>query len=166
MTPSEMIHVYAIAPDTFVSTPDDIKSTLGLDRLDESRTETVDASALVGVGLSGYLTDGHGASADAVLPDEARLDAQRGPVLILLPGAVSPGDAPVARPPLSHLGSYPLEAAKPADGRLRSASAERTDTAPPPSADPERTDRRNSGRVAMIALAVALLIALIVWLLA
>ncbi len=139
-----------------------LSEALGGIEVEPDRAEAVDPRALGDFGLSGYLVEGEGVSADAILSDEPMLDAVRGPVLVLRPRAVS--QTPSARPPLTHLGAYPLERARPAGEPLRAASAEGSAAGLPP--EPEeraRTNRRASGLVAMAALAVALLVAFVMW---
>ncbi len=139
-----------------------LSEALGGVAVEPGRVEALDTRALGDYGLAGYLTDGEGASADAILPEEGRLDAVRGPVLVLRPRAVS--EAVSARPPLSALGAYPLERGRPAGAPIRSASAEGLATGMPPEpVEGGGSSRRASGIAALVALAVALLIALLVW---
>ncbi len=164
---AETVHVLAVdlplaEAERLAADPQALSRALGGIEVDPARAEVIDAGALVGYGLSGYLTDGEGVSADAILPDEPRLDAVSGPVLLLRPRAVTAAPRPEA--PLSHLGSYPLESARPAGDPIRSAAAE--SAAAEPSPDPAGgggSDRRASGIAATVALAVALLVVVIVW---
>ncbi len=164
---AETIHVFSVdlaLPQARALAEDEaaLSAALGGIAVDVSRAEAIDPRGLAEYGLSGYLTDGEGASADAVLPDEPRLDAATGPVLVLRPRAVRA--APDPEPPLTLLGRYPMEAARPAGAPIRAASAEGSAAGTPPSPEERtRSERRASGLVAMAALAVALLVAFIVW---
>lgn len=123
------------------------------------RVEVIEPRVLADLGLSAYLVEGHGAAAAAVSPDAMRLDRTGGPVILLLPRAAK---GPLeARPPLLHLGSYPLEQATPAGAPVRSASAQGETTGPAP--DPHKANRRAQGYVALVAILVALLVVLVVW---
>ena len=56
--------------------------------LDPAYIEIFDLAELSGVGLAGYLTEGLGVPAPALAADRARLEALKGPVLILLSKAL------------------------------------------------------------------------------
>lgn len=130
------------------------------------RAEAVDPGVLADLGLSTYLVEGLGAAAGPVRADIRHLDGERRPVVILLPRAVQASLRP--EPPLSHLGSYTMERAAPAEGPLSSAAAGRQAAAAVPRepGDAARADRRASGMVAMAALGVALLVVVVVVLVA
>ncbi|MBJ3761377.1 hypothetical protein ILP92_01245 [Maribius pontilimi] len=133
---------------------------------DLDKLHLIDPKALADIGLSGYLAEGEGAKAEAVAVDKTRLDMVRTPVLLLLPGATRPDDALVVRDPLVHLGDYPLEEARPADGDLLTPSAEGLIAGTPPRPVKTVNDKRVSGMVAMVALAVAFLVAFVMYLVA
>jgi hypothetical protein len=77
-------------------TPDELQSDksrlvanlLGDPDLDPAYIEIFDLAELSGVGLAGYLTEGLGVPAPALAADRARLEALKGPVLILLSKAL------------------------------------------------------------------------------
>lgn len=164
---SETVHVFAVdlpmpEAERLAGDGQRLSEALGGIEVEPDRAEAVDTRGLAEYGLSGYLTEGEGVSADAILHDEPKLDAVKGPVLILRPRAVTERPRPQA--PLSHLGSYPMESARPAGAPIRSASAEGVATGlPPDPAEGVKSNRRASGIVAMAALAVALLVVVIVW---
>ena len=138
---------------------------LGVEAVDTTRAEVFAAEALVGIGVSGYLSEGQGASADALLPDEPMLDALTGPVLLLMPGALRADVRALdVAAPLRHVGSYPLERAAPARAALRTPSAEGLVTGAPPPLDRKKADRKASGYVALAALVfLFVVVAMMVW---
>ena len=168
-TTIDTVHVFAVdLPMADVAALADdagrLSDLLGT-HVDASRVEALDTTALADLGLVAYLTDGEGIENGPVRADAGRLNARKGPVLILRPRAVSASLTP--KPPLEHLGSYRVEAPNRPTDTLRAASAEGSASGVPTEAPrPGQADRRASGRVAMVALLVALLIALIVWLIA
>ncbi len=133
---AEIVHVFAVdlpMPEAARLAGDGarLSEALGGIEVEPDRAEALDTSVLGDFGLSGYLVEGEGVSADAILADESRLDAVRGPVVVLRPRAVTA--EPAARAPLSHLGSWPLERARPIGEPIRAASAEGLQTGLPPS---------------------------------
>ena len=60
-----------------------LTSLLGDPDLDPAHVELFDTTDLAGVGLAGYLTEGLGVPEAALAPDHDRLEAVKGPVLIL-----------------------------------------------------------------------------------
>ncbi len=164
----EIVHVFSVElpmPEAARLADDGarLSQALGGVEVEPDRAEAIDTRALGDIGLSGYLVDGEGVSADAILKDEPKLDAVQGPALVLRPRAIAAGEV-AAQPPLVHLGSYPLERARPAGEPIRAASAEGLATGMPP--DPvegDRGRRRASGIAALVALAVALLVAFVMW---
>ncbi|PZX19556.1 hypothetical protein LX81_00012 [Palleronia aestuarii] len=147
---------------------DPVRASLTGPEVDLDRVELVDPADLAGIGLSGYLIEGQGADPEAVRAEAATLDAVRDPVLILLPHAFAePVETLYPKAPLSNLGRFPLVAPNTSEGPLRppSADAPAADT-PPPRAEDPASSRRAGGYVAMVALAVALFVAFVVWLVA
>ncbi|CAM4415175.1 hypothetical protein [Palleronia rufa] len=142
-----------------------LSAALGGIEVEPDRAHVIDTRPLGDLGLSTFLVEGEAADADAVRPDAARLDARRGPVLILRTGAVR--QAITASAPLSHLGSYPMAGTTPVGPPIRTGSAEGTASGTPAgTADPAAARRRSSGLVAMLALVAALLVVVIVFLVA
>ena len=168
-TSIDTVHVFAVdLPMAEVATLADdaarLSELLGTE-VDVTRVEALDPSVLADLGLTSYLIEGEGVQSGPVRADGGRLNGRKGPVLILRPRAATAALSP--QPPLEHLGSYRTERAAPPSTTLRSAAAEGTASGVPPAAPtPGTSDRKVSGRVAMMALFVALLIALIVWLVA
>lgn len=169
-THTETIHVFAFdgtlqVAQALARDAAELGRRLGGVVITPGRAEAVDPVALAELGLSTYLVEGLGAAAGPVRADLRHLDAERRPVVILLPRAVRASLRP--EPPLTHLGSYVMERPTPAEGPLSSASAEPQPAASPtPPRDPKLADRRASGVVAMAALGVALLVVVLVYLVA
>lgn len=167
----EMIHLFAVdaplaAAKALCADGATLADALGVQSVDVTRAECLQAESLVGVGVDGYLTEGQGASADAVLPDEPMLETLTGPILVLGAGAL-PRDARslTVKAPLRHMGSYPLEGAKPAGPSLEAETARPN---PAPAATPPevkaKADRKASGYTALGALLVlAVISAVMVW---
>lgn len=63
------------------------QSLLGCDGLDTGEIELFPVKDLEGVGLTGYLADGHGVPMAQLAPDKTRLDALEGYVLLVLSAA-------------------------------------------------------------------------------
>ncbi len=98
-------------------TPDDLQrdkahlaaELLGDPDLDPAFIEIFELSDLGDVGLSGYLTDGLGVTETAI-PDPARLDALKAPVLILLSKALHGREVTLTLDPrLTPVGTYAEE---------------------------------------------------------
>lgn len=129
------IHVFGLdltgeEAEAFLARPADngggwpLKVALGADRLDPAHVEHFPVSDLAGVGLAGYLTDGMGAEAEAVMAEADRLAALQGDVVILRPAAFArTAQSLTPRPPLTHAGSFPLDRGATTMERLHSASA-------------------------------------------
>ena len=168
--PPDTLHVFAIdAPmaDAQGMALDGaaLSAAFGGIEIEPDRADVIDTTQLGELGLSSYLVEGEGADPDTVRQSAGRLDAHRGPTLILRPGAANAPLDPQA--PLTHLGSFQLARAAPPGPAIRTASAEGDATGVPTSApEPGRNDRRTSGAVATAALVAALLIVVIVWLVA
>ena len=120
-----MIRVYEIGlpPDEAArlaeGDADGMAEVLGVDRLDPAGVEVIDATALAGVGVDGYLVEGLGADEAALAADGARLRALSGPVAIVRSQAF--GGRAVTLSPSSVLrpvGIYPELAATPVTPRF------------------------------------------------
>ena len=137
---------------------------LGVDRLDPSGVEVVDAGALSSVGIDGYLVDGLGASEAAIDADRERLRALSGPIAIVRSRAFG-GQATQLRPTeaLTPVGMYPEEAAEPVrprfptDGEIGAPAAH---GAAGPADDPTPTGGL-PGWVPIVGLAVAVVVVLL-----
>ncbi|MFD0859823.1 FHA domain-containing protein [Roseovarius aquimarinus] len=143
-----------------------LREALGAEALDPAHVEVFDAADLAGVGLAGYLAEGHAIPDDQIEPMRARLAAQEG-VLMVVTSRAFQGTAQTLRPraPLSLVGTF-FEPQDPVTfGALPDASARVPEAAPDaPPARKAPSDAAMSGRVATIVLLVlALLVALMVW---
>ncbi|HLQ19721.1 MAG TPA: hypothetical protein VK146_12155 [Tabrizicola sp.] len=135
---------------------------LGDPDLDPAYIEIFDVADLSGVGLSGYLAEGLGVPEAALSRDAARLDALKGPVLILLSRALhgrevtltlDPRLTPVAtyaedRPPV-HFEPLPTAAAQ---GALA------------PDLQPDRTPQRPGSAFLLLGIALVLTAVVALWL--
>lgn len=140
--------------------PSALQEALGVDRLNMDFVELFPVSTLEGVGLAGYMIDGLGVAEAEVTEDRARLEAVKGPVLIVLSSAFGGHAATLTpKPPLRWVGTYTEDRAPVSFKPLPSDSAKgNMGGKPPPS------DAAMSGRVASIALLVLfLLVAVVVW---
>ncbi|TRD22435.1 hypothetical protein [Palleronia caenipelagi] len=166
--PSEMLHVIAVDLPMAEATglaadAGRLAAALSVAQVDPSRVDVIEAKSMGDLGLVTYVTEGEGAVRDAVRGDAERLNAERGAVMILRPRAVQAAVAP--QPPLRLLGSYPVVTGKPAGEPVSAASAHGS-AAASAAVDPKKRDKRASGIVAMAALAVALFVAFVMWLVA
>lgn len=150
-------------------TPDDLQrdkarlaaELLGDPDLDPAFVEIFDLSDLAGVGLSTYLTDGLGVPATTI-HDPARLDALKGPVLILLSKALHGREVTLTPDPrLTLVGTYAEERPPVHFEPLPSAAAQGTLT---PDLPPDRTPQRPGSAFLLLGLALALTAATALWL--
>lgn len=166
-TDPETIHVFAVdlPMREAVEFADDgaaLTRALGGVNAEPKRVVALDSRTLGDLGLPNYLVEGEGVTEAAIEQDAATLASVNGPIIILRPRAV--GEAFRPQEPLRHLGSYRLDRGTPPGMPLRAASAESAAAGVPPAApSPATRDRRASGAVAMAALAVALVVAFVVW---
>ncbi|KAF0114698.1 MAG: hypothetical protein FD150_1407 [Rhodobacteraceae bacterium] len=135
---------------------------LGDADLDPAYVELFDIAELSDIGLAGYLTEGLGVPDAALTADRARLDALKGPVLILLSKALHGREVTLTLDPRLTLISTYLEERPPVHFEpLPTAAAQGVLTPPvPPSSPLQRLT------LAFVLLSVALvLVALVaVWL--
>lgn len=151
-------------------TPEDLQrdkaslaaALLGDADLDPAFIEIFDLADLSGVGLSGYLTEGLGVPEAALAADRARLDALKGPVLILLSKALH-GRAATLTPDsrLTLVGTYAEERPPVHFEPLPTAAAEGRLTPNPP-ANP--ASQRPTSAFLLLGLALALTAAAALWL--
>ncbi|MGR3492223.1 MAG: hypothetical protein ACU0DW_09205 [Shimia sp.] len=135
-------------------------SLLGVDALPDRATEVVRIKDLEGVGLSGYLTQGHGAKASSVAQDRAKLEGLAGHVLLLFSDGEERHLTTDGRARL--IGAYPQEGADMSAPPLESEAAKREQPDDPPTKKP-MSDARMSGMVATAVLAfIALLVIVMV----
>lgn len=150
-------------------TPDDLQrdkarlaaELLGDPDLDPAFLEIFDLADLSGVGLSGYLTEGLGVPAAAVT-DPARLDALKGPVLILLSKALHGRSVTLTPDPrLTLVGTYAEERPPVHFEPLPTAAAQGTLA---PELPPDRTPQRPGSAFLLLGLALVLTAATALWL--
>lgn len=134
-----------------------LRSALGVDDLVASGIEVIKIENLGEIGLSGYLTEGQGVSAEALAPYREAIEALTGHAVILHPSALPSGGTIDPRPPVTHIAT--LREAPP-DTPVGDLSA---DNGPAP-AKPAKSAARQSGMVATVALVVmVLLVGLMIW---
>lgn len=158
------VHVF-----TAQLTPDDLQrdkarlaaELLGDPDLDPAFIEIFDVSDLGDVGLSGYLTDGLGVPETAI-PDPARLDALKGPVLILLSKALHGRAVTLTPDPrLTLIGTYAEERPPVHFEPLPTVGAQGQLT---PDLPPDRTAQRPGSAFVLLGIAVLLTAATALWL--
>ncbi len=141
-----------------------MREALGAETLDAEHVQVFDAADLTGVGLPGYLAEGHDIPEDQIAPLRGRLSSQTGTLMVVTSRAFT-GKAQVLTPrsPLRLIASFSETDAPITFGALPDASArpEQPETEP---ARKKPSDAAMSGRVAMIVLLVlALLVLVMVW---
>lgn len=144
-----------------------LAEALGAETLDPAQVEVFDASDLAGVGLPGYLADGHAIPQKQLEPLRTQLMAQKG-VLMVIPSRAFQGTAQTLNPrdPVSLVATLHEEADPVTFGALPDASARTPAEAPQEDATDKKTpsDAAMSGRVATVVLLVlALLVLMMVW---
>jgi hypothetical protein len=106
--PERCVWVFAIdLPEdtaaTFARAP--LADALGVDHVESAHTEQIDADTFAEYGLSRYLSEGQGIAETSLAPDTAKLDALRGPLLLVFRPALGQGRLS-PRPPLQLIGRY------------------------------------------------------------
>lgn len=142
-----------------------LREALGAETLDPEHVEVFDAADLTGVGLPGYLTEGHAIPEDQIAPLRGQLTAQTGTLMVVTSRAFG-GEAQVLTPraPLRLIASFSEANAPITFGALPDAAAHRETPEEKPQAAKKPSDAAMSGRVAMIVLLVlALLVLAMVW---
>ena len=140
----------------------DVASALGAETLDPEQVELFDVSDLQGLGLTGFLEEGHGIPTDQLADMAPQLERLKGVVLIV-PSRAFGGEEQTLTPstPLRLVGTFFEDRPPVSFETLPSRAAQgnvNTETKPSPS------NAAMSGRVAMIALLVlAALVAVLVW---
>ena len=149
--------------------PDDLRrdkaalvaELLGNPDLDPAFVEIFDVADLSGVGLAGYLTDGLGVPEQAI-PDPARLDALKGPVLILLSKALHGREVTLTPDPrLTLMGTYAEDRPPVHFEPLPTAAAQGQLT---PDLPPDRTPQRPFPAFLLMGIALVLTAATALWL--
>ncbi len=140
----------------------DVAAVLGASVLDAEQVELFDVSDLQGLGLTGFLEEGHGIPRTQLADMAAQLDTLKGVVLIV-PSRAFRGEKQTLTPtaPLRLLGIFFEDRPQVNFEKLPSEAAQgnvNTEATPRPS------NAAMSGRVAMIALLfLALLVAVMIW---
>lgn len=123
---------------------------LGVDQLDRSRVELIQAEDFAEYGILHYLHDGHGFPMEALLPDEAALAALYGPVLLVFRAALPAGLGRIdPKAPLHLVGRYDEEPV-PAPIAMEPSPAPEVDVSAVSRKKP--SDAAMSGRVATAVL--------------
>ena len=150
--------------------PDDLRrdkarlaaDLLGDPDLDPAFIEIFDLSDLSGVGLSGYLADGLGVPDAALSRDRHRLDALKGPVLILLSKALHGRAVTLTPDPrLTLVATYAEERPPVHFEPLPTATAQGSLT---PDLPPAHTPQRPTSAFLLLGLALVLVAAVALWL--
>lgn len=135
---------------------------LGDTDLDPAFIEIFDLADLTGVGLSGYLAEGLGVPEAALQPDRARLDAIKGPVLILLSKALHGRKVVLTLDPrLTLVATFAEERAPVHFEPLPNAATQGTLT---PELSPGRTPQRPGSAFLLLGLALVVTAAIALWL--
>ncbi|MFN4191612.1 MAG: hypothetical protein ACK4FR_01610 [Tabrizicola sp.] len=135
---------------------------LGHPDLDPAFIEVFDLSDLSGVGLSDYLGEGLGVPETALSRDRTRLDALRGPVLILLSGALHGREVTLTPDPrLTLVATYAEERPPVHFAPLPTAAAEGALT---PDLPRDRTPLRPGSAFLLLGIALVTVAATALWL--
>lgn len=140
----------------------DVAAALGATHLDLEQVEIFDISDLQGLGLTGFLEDGHGIPADQLSDMRPQLEGLKG-VLLIVPSRAFEDQAQTLTPdaPLRLVGTFFEDRPPVSFDPLPSEAAlgnVNTDAKPRPS------NAAMSGRVATVALLVlALLVVVMIW---
>ncbi len=156
------VRVFATDLDTAQIKTFDVAAALAASHLDRDDIELFNVADLQGLGLTGFLEDGHGIPSDQLAALTPQLDGLTGVVLII-PSRAFADQAQVltVSAPLRLVGTF-YEHREPVSFEPLPAEAAQgnvqTETKPKPS------NAAMSGRVAMVALLVlALLVVVLVW---
>lgn len=135
---------------------------LGDANLDPAFVELFDVADLTDLGLAGYLADGLGVPDAALAADRPRLDALRGPVLILLSKALHGRTATLTLDPrLSLVGTYAEDRPPVHFEPLPTAAAQGTLN---PVLPPDGTSQRPSPALRLLGAALVLVALAALWL--
>lgn len=133
---------------------------LGVDSVDPAHTELIDADTFTEYGLSRYLAEGQGIAEESLAADAAKLDALRGPILLVFRPALAQGRLS-PQPPLRLIGRYDEIPAPPHIGMTGYDAAADTIEVP---GKKYPSDAAMSGRVATVVLILlAIFVTLFVW---
>lgn len=138
-----------------------VKEALGAAALDHDFVEVFDASDVAEIGLSNYLVQGAGIPEAEIAGDRARLDALKGPLLVVTSGAFR-GQAQVLHPeaPLKWQGTWHEEMDPVHFEALPDASAHRH---PPHEGETPTSPRRGRGAVVALVVVALVFVLLAIW---
>lgn len=141
-----------------------LREALGAEALDPDHIDIFDAADLTGVGLSGYLSEGHAIPDDQINEARAQLEALQGTLMVVTSSAfLGQAQTLTPRAPLRLIASFsraqdPITFQPLPDASARTPVFEEK----PPRKTP--SDAAMSGRVASVVLLVlALLVLVMVW---
>ncbi|RFP90194.1 hypothetical protein DZK27_03490 [Rhodobacteraceae bacterium 63075] len=131
---------------------------LGVSALDPDHVEAFEAEALGELGIAEFLTGANGMDKASVAPDAGKLDALRGPVLLVFSAALPGGETTLTpQPPLELVGRY-VESSDAALFDAPPAPREKTpqeSAAPEPPEPPERAPL-SAGSIIILAALILL----------
>ncbi len=134
----------------------------GAEGLDPAGAELIRIADLAGLGLSGYLTEGHGIEAAAVAAQRGRLDRIEGYALILRSQAFAGRGRTLRTADLTPIASFEQPGTDWSAGAPIDAESARPFTGPGGKADVTPTPRAARIGSAVVA-AVVLLVAVLIW---
>lgn len=102
-----------------------LREALGSTRLDPGKIEIFAVDDVIEIGLSAYLADGLGIPEHQFAAEQARLDAERGYILVVTSQAFG-GTAQMLspKPPLRHIGTYREAPIEPVIRKIETPSAQ------------------------------------------
>lgn len=139
-----------------------VQALLGDPDIDPAHVELFEVADLSDLGLAGYLTEGLGIADAALVADRPRLDALKGPVLILLSQALHGREVTLTPDPrLTLIGTYREDRPPVHFEPLPTTAATGTLT---PALPPDRTPQRPGSAFLLLGLALVLGTAVALWL--
>ena len=140
----------------------ELAQALGVDALDIDQIDLFTIEDLKGLGLVGYMTEGLGIAEAELADDRTRLDALKGPMLVVRSAAFKGQSATLTiQAPLRWIGTYAEEHAPVQFEPLPTGGTEGTTA---PAGKPRPSDAAISGRVATVALLLIFIFtAILVW---
>ena len=133
--------------------------------VDATHVEIFPLSDLEGVGLPGYLADGHAVPEAQIAPDRIKLDKLGGWVLVLYSRAFEGAEVTLTpSPALTLIGTYGTPGTNWQSTETLSVEAAKPYSAPPETVKKRPSDAAISGRIAMVVLiGLALFTWLFIW---
>ncbi|QBF33553.1 hypothetical protein CFI11_20395 [Thalassococcus sp. S3] len=123
-----MVHVFHVdRPDAELSNLEEGRiggALLGVNGIVADQLELFPVRNLEGLGLSGYLTEGHGIADSEIAADASQLDLLEGYVLLVRSAAISPSGGTLSLASgVSHIATYPEERTDWSAGPIEATSA-------------------------------------------